>query len=87
MIKLWDGFIWVVVGAIMAWIIYDAWVNAQRNIELAQHNADIVKQLLEFKSAGARFTAQNGDDLCQSVQELQRQAGLLVRECAFGTSK
>jgi hypothetical protein len=37
-----------------------------------------------FRQAGPRFTADNGQDVCRSVQELQRYNGLPVRECAFG---
>ena len=37
-----------------------------------------------FRHAGPRFTANNGQDVCRSVQDLQRHAGLPVRECKFG---
>jgi hypothetical protein len=36
-----------------------------------------------FRQAGWRFTANNGQDLCWSVQELQRYNKLPVRECEF----
>jgi len=32
---------------------------------------------------GRRFTAMDGQDLCRSVQEIQRQARLPVRDCTF----
>jgi hypothetical protein len=49
-----------------------------------RHNNDMLKLLETFRSVGPRFTAQNGADLCRSVQELQRHNGLPVRDCTFG---
>jgi hypothetical protein len=69
--------IWLPAGALIGYL----WVGT---VQQHQHNAKILAQLESFKSKGPRFTAQDGDDLCQSVQELQRQAGLKVRECRFG---
>ena len=68
---------WLPAGALIGYL----WVGT---IQQNQHNAAVLAQLEAFKSAGKRFTADNGQDLCGSVQELQRHAGLEVRDCQFG---
>jgi hypothetical protein len=42
-----------------------------------------VLDYFHFRQAGPRFTASDGQELCWSVQELQRYNGLPVRECEF----
>jgi hypothetical protein len=69
--------IWLPVGALIGYL----WVGT---LEQHQHNATVLAQLESFKSKGPRFTAADGDDLCRSVQELQRHNGLPVRDCTFG---
>jgi len=71
---------WLPAGALMGYL----WVGT---LQQNQHNATVLEQLESFKSKGPRFTADNGDDLCRSVQELQRHAGLPVRDCTFGASE
>ena len=68
---------WLPAGALIGYL----WVGT---IQQNQHNAQVIAQLQAFKSVGPRFTAADGDDLCRSVQELQRQAGMPVRDCRFG---
>jgi len=53
---------------------------------IGQRQAVILVEIEQFKNRGGRFTEGNGVDLCGSVQELQRQAGLKVRECDFTKS-
>jgi hypothetical protein len=69
--------VWLPAGALIGYL----WVGA---LQQNQHNAAVLAQLQSFKSVGPRFTADNGDDLCGSVQELQRHNGLPVRDCTFG---
>jgi hypothetical protein len=77
MLKLFDGLVWVVVGALVAWAIFNTW-------QVVRHRTEILDQLESFQKKGPRFTAENGNELCRDIQELQRLAGLEVRECAFG---
>lgn len=37
----------------------------------------------QFISKGPRFTAQDGQQLCQRIQHLERRAGLPVEPCLF----
>jgi hypothetical protein len=71
---------WLPIGALIGYL----WMGT---IQQNQHNTRVLEQLESFKSKGPRFTADHGQDLCGSVQELQRQAGLKVRECTFGASE
>jgi hypothetical protein len=56
-------------------------------IEQHQHYVEVVAEMEVFRSKGPRFTAIDGDDLCRDIQDLQRQAGVKVRECTFGAGK
>jgi hypothetical protein len=77
MLKLFDGLVWVVVGILLAWAIFNTW-------QVVRHRSDILDQLESFQQKGPRFTADDGDELCRDIQELQRLNGLEVRECRFG---
>ena len=72
--------IWLPTGVLIGYL----WISS---VEQQQHNAEVLVQLQTFKSKGSRFTGDNGNDLCRSVQELQRHAGLPVRDCTFGVSE
>jgi hypothetical protein len=77
MLRLFDGLVWVVVGILLAWAIFNTW-------QVVRHRSEILDQLESFQQKGPRFTADDGDDLCRDIQELQHRVGLEVRECAFG---
>jgi hypothetical protein len=51
---------------------------------IGQRQAVILLEIEQFKNRGGRFTEGNGVDLCESIVQLQRQAGLPERECIFG---
>jgi len=72
--------IWLPTGVLIGHL----WISS---VEQQQHNTKVLEQLQTFKSVGPRFTAQDGDNLCGSVQEVQRHVGLPVRDCTFGASE
>jgi len=68
--------IWIPVGAILSYLLFGA-------IQQKQHLAEAIEHLEKFRNVGPRFTAQDGDELCEDVRKLQEYVGLPERECAF----
>jgi hypothetical protein len=74
----WSNFlIWLPVGVILGYLMFEA-------VQQHHHNAEVIEQLEAFQQKGPRFTADDGDELCRDIQELQHRVGLEVRECRFG---
>jgi hypothetical protein len=81
----WSNFlVWIPFGAALAYVFIGLMDQQTHNTEQAAHNAEVIERLEAFRNVGPRFTAQDGDELCRDIQELQRLAGLEVRECRFG---
>jgi hypothetical protein len=80
----WSNFlVWIPFGAALGYLAFIVWQQHQYNTAQTAHNAEVIEQLEVFRQKGPRFTADNGNELCRDVQELQRLAGLKVRECTF----
>jgi hypothetical protein len=83
--KYWINlFVWIPVGAALSYLFIGLVEQQTHNTKQALHNVEVIERLEAFRSVGPRFTAVDGDDLCGSVQELQRYNGLPVRACTFG---
>jgi hypothetical protein len=81
----WSNFlIWIPFGAALAYVFIGLVDQQTHNTEQAAHNAEVIERLEKFRSVGPRFTAQDGDDLCEDVRKLQEYVGLEMRECRFG---
>jgi hypothetical protein len=76
MMRLSNLVIWIPVGAILGHLLFGV-------IQQKQHLAEVVDQLEAFQQKGPRFTAADGDELCEDVRKLQEYVGLPERECAF----
>jgi hypothetical protein len=84
----WSNFlVWIPVGAALGYLFFGLIEQQTHNTEQAALNAEVIERLEAFRNVGPRFTAADGDDLCGSVQELQRYNGLPVRDCTFGASE
>jgi hypothetical protein len=84
----WSNFlVWIPFGAALGYLAFIVWQQHQYNTEQTAHNAEVIERLEVFQQKGPRFTADNGNELCRDVQELQRLAGLKVRECTFGAGE
>jgi hypothetical protein len=70
--------VWWLVWPILGGLVVGWWIN-YRNISM-RHEL-VILELQQFKQKGRRFTADDGRSHCLDIQELQRQAGLPVREC------
>jgi hypothetical protein len=81
--KILDHIIWLFVGFSLAAVAVNHWMLVRHNNEMLLRNNEVLKQLQTFKQVGPRFTADNGQDLCESVRELQRHVGIPVRTCDF----
>jgi heme exporter protein D len=78
--KILDHLIWLFVGISLAAVAVNHWM-------LVRHNNEMLQRLETFRSVGPRFTANNGQDLCESTREIQRHVGLPMRDCTFGASE
>jgi UDP-2,3-diacylglucosamine pyrophosphatase LpxH len=67
--------IWPILGALVAGWAFNAY-------HILQTHNQVIAELKAFKSVGKRFTADDGLSHCLDIQELQRIAGVKVRECA-----
>jgi hypothetical protein len=74
--KILNWVLWLPAGAMLGYL----WFGM---LEQNNHSAEIIVEMEAFRSKGPRFTAIDGDELCRDIQDLQRQAGLKVRECDF----
>jgi hypothetical protein len=79
--------IWIPVGAALSYLFIGLVDQQAHNVEQAAHNSEVIKRLEEFRSVGPRFTAKDGDDLCEDVRTIQRHIRLPERECTFGAGK
>jgi hypothetical protein len=81
----WTNFvIWIPFGAALSYLFIGVVEQQTHNTEQAVHNAEVIERLEAFRNVGPRFTAKDGDELCEDVRELQHRVGLEVRECRFG---
>ena len=54
------------------------------NLEFKKQIISITNDLEKFKSKGLRFTAQNGQDLCEEIQAMQlRLEGRSLLQCHY----
>jgi hypothetical protein len=80
----WSNFlIWIPFGAALAYLFIGLVEQQTHNTDQALHNAEVIERLEAFRNVGPRFTAKDGDDLCEDVRKLQEYVGLPERECAF----
>lgn len=70
----------LVIFALIAAVCY----MASYSYLIDQRKAVTFLEVEQFKNRGERFTKSNGVDLCESIVQLQRQAGQPERECIFG---
>jgi hypothetical protein len=77
--KILNWVLWLPAGAMLGYL----WLGM---LEQDQHSAEVIAEMEAFRSKGPRFTAIDGDNLCRDIQDLQRLAGVKVRECNFNKS-
>jgi hypothetical protein len=75
--KILNWVLWLPAGAMLGYL----WLGM---LEQDQHSTEVIAEMEAFRSKGPRFTAMNGVDLCESIVQLQRHAGLPERDCIFG---
>jgi hypothetical protein len=81
----WTNFvIWIPFGAMLSYLFVGLVEQQTHNTEQEAHNAEVIERLEAFRNVGPRFTARDGDELCEDVRKLQEYVGLEVRECRFG---
>jgi hypothetical protein len=76
--------IWIPFGAALSYLFLGLIEQQTHNTEQALHNAEVIERLEAFRNVGPRFTAQDGDDLCEDVRKIQEYVGLPERDCRFG---
>jgi hypothetical protein len=76
--------LWLPVGAALSYLFFDVMQQQAHNADQAAHNIEVIERLETFRNVGPRFTARDGDDLCEDVRKLQEYVGLPERECRFG---